>query len=330
MVISLAFTGDVMLGRTVNKVLELDNFSFVWGNTLSLLKKADLRIINLECVISNKGKPVPKVFNYRAHPDAIKVLKKSKIDYVSLANNHTLDYGKEAFLQMLDLLKKAKIVYSGGGKNIEEAVRPAIISAKGIKFAIISFTDNEPTWEATESQPGIFYIPLELKGKYLERLAKAINEAKEEANVVIVAAHMGWHYRTKPEGIFLDFAHKVIELGADVYWAHSNHIPQGIEIYKGKIIMHNTGDFIDDYAVDQFGYFRNDQSFIFILNFDKKETKIENIELIPVLIDSFNMQVNVADGDEFDTISNAMVKACKELDTNAIISKNKIIIENRS
>jgi len=324
MTISLALTGDVMLGRTVNKVLRLNDFSFVWGNTLPILEKVDLRLVNLECVISDKGKPVPKVFNYRAHPDAIKVLKRAKIDYVSLANNHTLDYGEEAFVHMLDLLSKAEIPYSGGGRNIQEATTPAVLKAKKVKFAIVSFTDNEPTWEATETEPGIFFIPLDLKGKYLHLLSTSIKQAREEADIVITSAHMGWHYRTRPEGAFLQFAHKVIELGADVYWSHSNHIPQGIEIYKDRVILHNTGDFIDDYAIDQFEYFRNDQSFIFILNFNRN---FKNIELIPVLIDSYNMQVNVAEGKEFEIISDSMVNACRELGAHPIISRGKIIIK---
>lgn len=323
--ISLAFTGDVMLGRTVNQVLDKNDFSFVWGNTLPVLKKADLRIINLECVISNKGKPVQKVFNYRAHPDAIKVLKKAEIDYVSLANNHTLDYGKEAFFQMLEFLKKANIKYSGAGKNIEEAVKPAVISAKGMKFAIISFSDNESSWEATATEPGIFYVPLELKEKYLEMLSKLIKQAKGEADIVIAAAHMGWHYRTRPERIFIDFAHKIIELGADIYWSHSNHIPQGIEIYKNKAILHNTGDFIDDYAIDQFGYFRNDQSFIFKINFLGK--RFDSMELFPVLIDSYKMQTNLAEEHEFEEMVAGMIRACKELGTNAVLERDKIFIK---
>lgn len=91
----IAFTGDVMLGRIANKVLYKDKFTCVWGDTLDIIRTADLSLINLECVISSIDKQwnrTFKVFNFRNHPNTINVLKAADIDYVSLANNHVLDY----------------------------------------------------------------------------------------------------------------------------------------------------------------------------------------------------------------------------------------------
>ncbi|MDO8725172.1 MAG: CapA family protein [Candidatus Methanoperedens sp.] len=89
----LAFNGDVMLGRLVNEMIRHMGASYVWGDTLPLIKKADLRLVNLECVIAKDGIPwdkTPKVFFFRADPHAIDVLKIAEVNYVSLANNHTL------------------------------------------------------------------------------------------------------------------------------------------------------------------------------------------------------------------------------------------------
>lgn len=101
----LAFKGDVMLGRLVNETIRHRGASYVWGDTLPLIKKADLRLINLECVIAKDGAPwdkTPKMFFFRADPHAIDVLKIAGENYVSLANNHTLDFGEEALLEMLN------------------------------------------------------------------------------------------------------------------------------------------------------------------------------------------------------------------------------------
>ena len=77
----IAFTGDVMLGRLANKVLYKDKFTYIWGDTLDIIRTADLSLINLECVISSIGKQwnrTFKVFNFRTHPNAINVLKGSR------------------------------------------------------------------------------------------------------------------------------------------------------------------------------------------------------------------------------------------------------------
>ena len=91
----ILLVGDVMLGRLVNEVLKHEPPGYPWGDTSAIFKKADLRICNLECVISDKGQPwtiTPKIFHFRTDYKNIAVLKKAQINMVSLANNHVLDY----------------------------------------------------------------------------------------------------------------------------------------------------------------------------------------------------------------------------------------------
>lgn len=76
-------------------------------------------------------------------------------------------------------------------------------------------------------------------------------------------------------------AHILLDLGADLYRGHSNHAPQGIELYRGKAILYSTGDFIDDYMVDEDT--RNDLSFLFVL--DVEQGRISRIRLHPVRIE---------------------------------------------
>lgn len=303
-----------MLGRLVNDYVIIGDkpAAYVWGDMIELFKKADLRIINLENAIAKSGKPwgkTPKVFFYRADPKAIDVLKAAKIDYVTLANNHILDYDEEAFIETLSHLEKNSIAYAGAGRNIKEAERPAFLEAKGIKIGVIAFTDNMPEWAAGQNKPGVNYIEVSMDEKNLGRLRKSVEEAKSKADVLIVSAHWGPNMRQRPTKSFKEFAHAVIDAGADIFHGHSAHIFQGVEIYKRKLIMYDTGDFIDDYAVD--GCLRNDQTFLFLVTLGK--SIIKKIELVPGLIS--HMQVNKAKGLEFEEITNKMIKLSEDMET---------------
>jgi poly-gamma-glutamate synthesis protein (capsule biosynthesis protein) len=276
----------------------------------------------------------PKVFNFRASPKAIETLKIANIDYVSLANNHSLDYHEEAMFDMLERLDKAGIKHAGAGRNIKEATEPAIIEVKGVKIAIISITDNEPKWAATEDKPGVNFLKLWIwpnmlkKAKsvllwpdLLKKAKKQIEYAKKKADLVVLSSHWGPNMRQRPESFFIKFAHKTVELGVDIFHGHSAHIFQGIEIWKGKPIMYDTGDFVDDYAVDP--DLRNDLSFIFMVDIEEKQ--IKKLTLIPVYISMF--QVNLAPEFLADVICKKMATLCFEMETETKIEDGKLIIE---
>jgi len=374
----ILFTGDVMLGRLVNSVLSNNNYTYVWGDTIDVIRNSDISLINLECAISSKGKKWDKtfkVFHFRSNPEAIDVLKIAKIDYVSLSNNHVLDYDVEALEETLELLDKNGILHSGAGRDLNEAMQPAIIRCKVnsskkissikdntsnntqnivigngdikkngqgnyIRIGVVSLTDNQPEWEATKETPGINYIPITLSSKeednkYLDRLQFCIDNVKKNSDIVVVSSHVGPHYRENPSFIYIKFAHKIIDLGADIYWGHSNHMPQGIEIYKNKIIMYDCGDFIDDYAVDP--HHRNDLSFIFLIHIDylKEEEEeedgdidnksdsiqIKEIELIPTIIHDYKANIAILDDDDAEIALSNMIKRCNYLKTKFIVDK---------
>jgi poly-gamma-glutamate capsule biosynthesis protein CapA/YwtB (metallophosphatase superfamily) len=112
----LLLVGDCMLGRLVNEVLETAPPEYPWGDTLPILHRADWRLSNLECVISDCGTPwsaSPKAFHFRSRAKNIAVLEAARMNAVSLANNHVLDYGYDAMFEMLRILDRAGIIYRG-------------------------------------------------------------------------------------------------------------------------------------------------------------------------------------------------------------------------
>ncbi len=317
--ISIAFTGDVMLGRGVNDVLLEKGALHCWGNALPLIRKADLFAINLECVISDKGSPwitTPKVFHFRAAPIAIETLKRGGVDYVSLANNHTLDYDVPAMLDMLDRLKKAEIAFAGAGQNLKEALEPAVIEKNGMKITFLSFTDNMPEWEASNS-PGINYIPIQTDNKTMARVKESIALAKKkEADLIVFSAHWGPNMITYPSEQFVSFAHAVIDLGVDIFHGHSAHVFQGIEIYNGKPIFYDTGDFIDDYAISNY----IDQQMIYFIHF--KEKKLEKIGLFPVLLTYAS--VHIAPQNVFNAVAKRLQERSTPFGTKIVVEKDKL------
>ncbi|MEK6804918.1 MAG: CapA family protein [Nitrospirota bacterium] len=317
----LALTGDVMLGRMVDQEV-IRNQSLrpeaLWGDVLPILLAADLRVINLECVISARGRewrPQSKAFHFRAHPRAIECLKSASIDAVTLANNHVLDYGAEALLDCLGLLNQAGIKRTGAGMTLEEALVPAVFALPEGRIAVVSLTDNEPEWEATSRKPGVNYVAYNDRGlvePYRSRMAQVLSSARRQAELVIVSAHVGPNWGA-PSRAMQALAHQLLDMGTDLYWGHSNHTPQGIELYGGKAIVYSAGDFIDDYLVDKDE--RNDLSFLFVVQAGKG--RIDGIELHPVCIE--DLGVRRANEQEWQFLARMMQAKCKPFRTAMVV-----------
>lgn len=328
----LALVGDVMLGRLVNDHLKSASLEYPWGDTLPIFKQADLRICNLECAVSDRGEPwsiTPKVFHFRTDAKNIDVLKAANINLVSLANNHTLDFGYEAMADTLEILDEAKILYAGAGQNQKQARQAAVYKQRDFRLSFIAFSDNEPDWQASADKPGILYVPIDFRDERAKNLFKLVQQTKKEVDCLIVSAHWGgnWGYVPPPEHQV--FARALIDLGVDIIFGHSAHVFRGIDIYHGRPIIYSAGDFIDDYAVDEIE--RNDESFIFLLEFQNQPTGqtrrfgvTKRLRLYPTMIDNF--QARLA-GERSRTIASKMQKLCADLGTKATWNKPENYLE---
>ena len=311
--VTLAITGDVMLGRNVNEFITFHGPSYPWGDMLPVIREADLRLINLECAITAHDRcwtKTPKVFFFRTNPQNVRVLKAASIDFVSLANNHIVDFREEGLIETIEVLNRAGISHAGAGRNIEEAQRPAFLTVGGQRFSIVAFTDNEPVWAAGEDTPGTNYVPisLDLDEGHLFRVQKALERAREWSDFVIATFHWGPNMVRYPSRDFIDFAHAVIDAGCDLFWGHSAHLFQPVEVYKDRLILYDTGDFVDDYYVSAE---RNDQSFLFVVTVNEGRTV--SLKLIPVLIS--RCQVNQARGKEAQEICKKMQSLSRDYGT---------------
>jgi poly-gamma-glutamate capsule biosynthesis protein CapA/YwtB (metallophosphatase superfamily) len=316
--LTIGFAGDVMIGRGVNAIISKTGYSYIWGDVLPLLRDTDINIINLETTLTSSEKEVFKVFNFKAAPDRIISLREARITIVNLANNHILDFSEEGLIETIQLLNSAGIFYTGAGINDKEAAKAAIVIKKNTAVGVIGFTDNEPGWNAGVSSSGVNYIDiLESNDRYKALLQ--IEQLREEADIVIVSIHWGPNMCEEPSREFIVFAHEIIDAGADIIHGHSAHNFQAIEIYNGKIILYDTGDFVDDYRVDP--WLRNDRSFLFWVEADKQH--IRRLELIPVLISG--CRVNLAKGEDYKWSMQRMQQLSAKFKTN-LNNKGEVIL----
>jgi poly-gamma-glutamate synthesis protein (capsule biosynthesis protein) len=323
----IGLAGDVMLGRFVDRYVLADpsrDPAFVWGDTLPLWRAVDLRLVNLECVIAATGAPWrPKVFHFRAGPRAVEALVAAGIHAVSLANNHSLDFGADALRECLSLLRTAGIRFTGAGETAEEAAAPAVLSVAGVSVAVVAITDAEPQWEAGADSPGTFYVRCDERGllpPYRDRVAAALARAAGSAQVVICSGHVGPNWGP-PTDEMRALAHEVLDLGAHLYWGHSNHTVQGIEIYRGRPILYSTGDFIDDYAVDPVE--RNDLSGFFEIGIENGE--VRRIILRPVRIQGCH--VAIASADDSQWMRRWVMQRLAEFGTEGIDAGDAVAVE---
>jgi poly-gamma-glutamate synthesis protein (capsule biosynthesis protein) len=282
--ITLGFVGDLMLGRGVNEAsatLSPDSF---WGDVLPLMRSAGAVFANLECPITESQREWRrcwKAFRFRADPRAVDILRAGNVRFVSLANNHMLDFESEGLLDTLRHLRAAGIAHAGAGCDSLEAVRPAIVEVAGLKIGVVSITDNMPEFAAGPGLPGTNYMSIRTDLVTLGLIATLIQELRDAgATLIVLSAHWGPNLRPWPPARFRRFARATLELGVDVFHGHSAHLVQGVELREGRIILYDTGDFLDDYWV--FPFIRTDRSCLFLI--DVVDGRVAGLRLVPVTI----------------------------------------------
>ncbi len=236
--LSLLFAGDIMLADGPGKAMArgVDPFA----EFAAILKDADAAIGNLECVISTVGAPIKKPWTFQASPAVLPVLA-NHFDAVSLANNHTGDYGHAAFLQQLSLLEKQRIPYFGGGRDCGAARRPLLMKVKGRTIALLGFNDFKPrSFEAGPDWPGVAW-------SVDEQVLADIKAAREvhRADLVIPFMHWGWESEPANDRVKA-LARLMIDAGADMVIGGHPHVTQEIEFYKKRLIVYSLGNFVFD------------------------------------------------------------------------------------
>ena len=248
---TLSFVGDVSLADNWRIIPEYDKREkgiegILSTDMLKIMRDSTLMVANSEFTVSNRGEAIPdKIYTFRAKPERLKLYDEMGVDLVTLANNHVYDFGKDAFLDMLDAFKEYKIPNIGAGHNLEEAKKPYYFIINGYKFAFVNASRAEKyklTPGATDNSEGIFlcYDPT--------GMIDLIKELRTDNDYVISIIHFGKEDSHELEEEQVSSAKAYIDAGADAVIGHHAHTLQGIEIYNDKPIVYNLGNFLFNQA----------------------------------------------------------------------------------
>lgn len=239
---SILFLGDILLANEAEQQIRQKGIDYPFSKIKEELLKYDFIFANLESPITGRGTPVEnKPYIFRIEPDDAACLKDLKIDVVSLSNNHLMDYGEEGMEDTIRALDGLNIRHTGGGRDLAQARRPAILKYRDTNIVILAYCNRPPSdYYATETGPGI--APLDIR-----MIQDDIASYKHQNNIVIVSVHWGIEQTHVPQKDQMADARAIIDAGADAVIGHHPHWPQGIELYKERPIVYSLGNFINGY-----------------------------------------------------------------------------------
>lgn len=282
-------------GQKIQRPVPLD---YVWGDALEVWRQRtpDLKLINLETSLTTHSVPWPaKEVQYRMHPANVAVLTAAGFNFCSLANNHTLDWGREGLLETMETLQKAGIPFGGAGKDQAEAVKPTLLQTQKGRVIILACglesSGIPKAWAATPAQPGLHLLP-DLGSDTVETIAEQVIALKAPGDVVVFSVHWGsnWGYEIPPS--HRRFAHDLIDVaGVDLVFGHSSHHPRGIEVFRQKLIVYGAGDFLNDYeGIGGHEQFRGDLSLMYFPDLDPATGQLVSLQMVPLQIKNFRLQ----------------------------------------
>jgi len=220
----LAAVGDVTFGGPVGEAIAARGAAYPWQSTGRILRGADIATANLEGVVSTRGQPVPdKEFHFRGPPSALTAARRvAGLDVMSVANNHTLDFGPVAFLDTLRIARRNGIATVGGGANVVVARRPVIVKRGGMRVAFLGYSDVRPDgFTAARSIAGT--APADAAAIRVD-----VVSARRRADVVIVWVHWGAELARRVDSRQRRFASAALNAGAHAVLGSHPHVLQNV------------------------------------------------------------------------------------------------------
>jgi poly-gamma-glutamate capsule biosynthesis protein CapA/YwtB (metallophosphatase superfamily) len=237
----LAAVGDVNLGDRVGLAISEYGPRYPWLSVAPLLNRADLAVANLECAVSTRGAPVAgKRYTFRGRPSSLAAAGRfAGLDVVSLANNHSLDYGREAFIDTIRHATRAGISVAGGGSNLAAARTPAVREAGGLRVAFLAYSDVRPL--GFDAGAGIAGT----NPAFPHIIAPDVQRARRSADVVVVYFHWGEERTVRPTGRQRALGRLALASGATVVLGAHPHVLQPLERPSPrKLVAWSLGNFV--------------------------------------------------------------------------------------
>lgn len=264
--LSLIAVGDLVPTRRLWREGAPANREFAM--TVDQLHRADVVFGDLEMPLSARGTPREKLITFRADPALAEDLSLIGFDVLSLANNHSMDFGEEALLDTIAALESRGIRHVGAGKDIAVATAPVVVEVNGWALGVAAWSCLLPVGSAAgERRAG--HAPLHVTSAYevsahhemeepahppvvrswpkageLQAAAQTIADLRSRVEFVMASVHWGYGFGTAIAEYQPTIAHALIDAGADIVVGNHVHAIHAVEVYKSKAILYSPGNFI--------------------------------------------------------------------------------------
>jgi len=278
--VNLQAVGDMMLARSVGEQVLDKGPGIVFAGVQSVLDSADVLVGNLECTLTSNSNPLPKRYTFAAPPEAARALSLAGFDVLSLANNHSMDFGSPGLFDTFANLGQFGIAGVGAGANDADAHAPVILERNGLRLAFLAYLDVPKEYDgfdnqasiATTTQPGVSWGTLDV-------IRTDVAAARLQSDLVIVMLHSGIEIMDKPTANQQAEALAAIDAGAALVIGSHSHSLQPIEWYHGGLIVYSLGNFVFD---EYLGVLNA----TIILRVVLTPNGVESYEWVPVLIEN--------------------------------------------
>jgi poly-gamma-glutamate capsule biosynthesis protein CapA/YwtB (metallophosphatase superfamily) len=285
--------GDIMPARGIDTaLLAPDGLERVFDDTLPVLRAADVVLGNLEAAATTSSVRVAKSYNFRFSPAALAGLARAGFSYLSVANNHSFDFGRQGFLDTLQALAAAGIGTSGAGRSLAEAAAPFVRRIRDTEIRVLSFGDfpadprgfdGKRDARAAGATSGILWLD--------DDGLAAAKQAFSPDSFDIALVHGGEEWSTTPTADQKRWYRSLVDAGADLVIGSHPHVLQTLEMRGSALIAYSLGNFLFPGMEETKG----GQDSV-ILEVGILEGKITAVHAIPVHLSGTGVRLAIGDG----------------------------------
>lgn len=267
-----------------------------------VLRSADIAFANLETPLSDRARHNGAFRTPTAFADG---LRWAGIDVVSTANNHALDAEGDGLADTKEALWRAGVGAVGTGMDLEDARRPFIVERNGIRVGFLGysqFVNGGTSNFAQPSRPGV--APLD---PFL--IEEDIRRLRDQVDYVVLSFHWNIENSQETHPKAREFAHRMVDAGADIILGHHPHVPRGVETYKGKVIFYSFGNLI-------FGHNHTYWMDNYVARLTLEPERIRQVEILPVSGRGTGLsQPYLLEGDEARAVLEDVQARTRQLDS---------------
>jgi poly-gamma-glutamate capsule biosynthesis protein CapA/YwtB (metallophosphatase superfamily) len=351
--LSLVAVGDIIPSRRLSPA---DNSGF--AEVVRLVSRADVAVANLDTALTFRGAPREKLITVRADPAIAPDLRRMGLDVISVANNHSFDYGDVGMADTLEALESAELLHVGAGPDLTAATAPAILIANSWRIGVLGWTCVLPTGAAAAPRrPGQAPLPVHVSYEVnpylvmeepttaptvrtrvddagLAAARDAIRALRSQVDLVVVLVHWGGGLSDELAEYQRPLGHALVDAGADVVVGSHPHRVLGIERYRGKAIFYSPGTLIEQLsreglAPDIAPVFELLSPDSFVARLDFSTDGDASIRITPTTLCDDGVP-QLATGDAFERIAERIVRMSAQLDTHVGLADGELRVADEA